>query len=496
MNNIGCTLIGLYVYTPTCSEICGEPPEVAATSDRDEADGCEADTEPQNANSKPPQPLQGGRKLSSAASGSDTAVPGPGTSVSNRQLWTDPRNAPSPQASHPESINSKSKPVQAAMHFSSSSSPLPIYTPPPSPHPGTSHLYRRISDTSVVHTTSSGMALSSQNAPSYPGVPQPISFSMHTASYPSVPASPQPLSRPPSVQGMPYDGPNSRHRRAPSGSSLQNVSAISVSPLPGKASLPSYTYTHTPHHPPSPPMSPSTLTTGPSSTTITMLPSQTQSRPPLLARPRASSHQRSKSATTLPQIRVQSNILQTAPPTDVQLLSGTCTTQSHTGCLSSTSQKESSLPNRYRRQRGHLRSSSLGTVAHRPTHSSDPWFPLSASTSLASLSRPLLPRNESLGNLSNASTISETAFSTTSGNLFDKQPSQTPNPDEGYDFSRHFNLFSQFTSNMALQYCSRKSEDVPRCKAPAVWCMDMKNKVIAVGCGNGQVEVGVVLLIT
>ena len=27
---------------------------------------------------------------------------------------------------------------------------------------------------------------------------------------------------------------------------------------------------------------------------------------------------------------------------------------------------------------------------------------------------------------------------------------------------------------------------------PAVWCMDVWNKSIAVGCGNGQIEVGVV----
>ena len=480
------------IYTPPiCSEICGEPPEVASTSDRDEADGCEADTEPQNANSKPSQPSQGGRKLSSAR-GPDTPVPGSGTPPSNRQLLTDSRNAPSQQTSLPENIHSKSIPVQAATYFPSNSSPLPIYTPPPSPHPTciSPHLFRRISDTNVVHTTSSGMALSTQNAPSYPRVPQPVSFSTHTANYPSVPASPQPVSRPPSVQGMPYDGPKSRHRRGPSGSSLHSFPATSLSPIPGNAALPSYTYTHTPHHPPSPPMSPSTHPT------VAMLPTQTHNRPPLPTRTRVSSHQRSKSATTIPQVQVQTDMLQSAPPANVQLVSGTCTTQSHSGCLSSTSQKESSLPNRYRKRRGHSRSSSLGTVAYRPTNSGDPWSTLSASTSLASLSHPLLPRNESLGNLSNASTISETAFSTTSGHLFDKQQSQTPNPDEGYDFSRHFNLFSQFTSNMALQYCSRKSEDVPRCKAPAVWCMDMKNKVIAVGCGNGQVEVGVVLLVT
>ncbi len=69
-------------------------------------------------------------------------------------------------------------------------------------------------------------------------------------------------------------------------------------------------------------------------------------------------------------------------------------------------------------------------------------------------------------------------------------PSQTPIPETGYDFAAHFNIFSQYTANMALQYCSlADSEMEPEPSVPPVWCMATWNATIAVGCGNGQVEV-------
>ena len=404
-------------------------------------------------------PLQGSQKLLRS---SDASAAG---------------NVPSPQISFPP-MDIKTMPVQTSLsHPSTSFSPLPPCTPPPSPRTSTSHLYRRISDSSVVHV------LSSSGAPNYPSPPQQLAaMSTHAPSYPAIPSYPQ--SCPPSVQ----ENLASHHRRGPSGSSLQGVPAVPLSPVPGTTTFHMYTptfTTHTPHHPTFPPMSPSTHTSGQN---LPTLPTPT-SKPPTGTRPWARSHYRSQSATTLPHIRI--DLSQTNFNTNTLRASNTYTTQTHSGCLSSTTQKDLFLPNRYQRPGGHSRSSSLGNVTQRPTHSrnrslgSIPW-------SSHSLSRPLVTRNDSLGNLSNAST--ETAFSTTSGRLFDNQPSQEPNPQEGYDFSRHFNLFSQFTSNMALQYCTQTSEDVPQCKAPAVWCMDVGNKVIAVGCGNGQVEVGVALV--
>lgn len=77
-------------------------------------------------------------------------------------------------------------------------------------------------------------------------------------------------------------------------------------------------------------------------------------------------------------------------------------------------------------------------------------------------------------------------------------PLKTPNEEKGYDFAQHFNLFSQYTSNMALEYCvggRMCEEDVGErgeelvSLPPPVWCMAVRNKVIALGCGDGKVEV-------
>ena len=60
----------------------------------------------------------------------------------------------------------------------------------------------------------------------------------------------------------------------------------------------------------------------------------------------------------------------------------------------------------------------------------------------------------------------------------------------GYDFGRHFNLFSPYTSNLALEYSTQQQEDFSNEPlAPAVWCMDVWNNTVAIGCGCGQIEV-------
>lgn len=96
----------------------------------------------------------------------------------------------------------------------------------------------------------------------------------------------------------------------------------------------------------------------------------------------------------------------------------------------------------------------------------------------------------SVSNLSNNSTCGS-EFSTESG--FPKMselPQLPPDPSVGYDFAQHFNLFSQYTSDMALEHClERRSNEEKDTSVPPVWCMACKNKVVAVGCGNGHVEV-------
>ncbi len=147
-----------------------------------------------------------------------------------------------------------------------------------------------------------------------------------------------------------------------------------------------------------------------------------------------------------------------------------------------------------RKQMGHRRHLSLGNniSSQRPTHARN--------RSLGSVNfNHILPpstlssRQESLGNLSllsHASSKTGSRLSLTSGFLSEAQVPQTPDPENGYDFVQHFNLFSQYTSNMALEYyTARKEDSTHQPTTPPVWCMDVWNRIVVVGCGNGQIEV-------
>ena len=159
----------------------------------------------------------------------------------------------------------------------------------------------------------------------------------------------------------------------------------------------------------------------------------------------------------------------------------------------------SSSPIHHRRM-GHRRHLSLGNNVprQRPTHARN--------RSLGSVNfNHILPPSTlsshqgSLGNLSLLSCASSktgSCISLTSGFLSEAQVPQTPDPENGYDFVQHFNLFSQYTSNMALEYyTARRESSTHPPTTPPVWCMDVWNRIIVVGCGNGQIEVGVATVI-
>ena len=155
----------------------------------------------------------------------------------------------------------------------------------------------------------------------------------------------------------------------------------------------------------------------------------------------------------------------------------------------------SSSPLRHK-QMGHRRHLSLGNniSSQRPTHARN--------RSLGSVNfNHILPpstlssRHDSLGNLSllsHATSKSGSRLSLTSGFLSEAQVPQTPDPENGYDFVQHFNLFSQYTSNMALEYYAKDTHREGSTHQPTtspVWCMDIWNRIVVVGCGNGQIEV-------
>ena len=60
----------------------------------------------------------------------------------------------------------------------------------------------------------------------------------------------------------------------------------------------------------------------------------------------------------------------------------------------------------------------------------------------------------------------------------------------GFQFTRHFSYYSQFTSELALMHCPNAVDELWETYAPSpVWCVDVSNGTIVVGCGNGQIEV-------
>lgn len=149
---------------------------------------------------------------------------------------------------------------------------------------------------------------------------------------------------------------------------------------------------------------------------------------------------------------------------------------------------------------GHSRHLSLGGQngagvgrQKRPTHARN--RSLGSIPPSSSQALPLSTLHSTQGSCSNLSMMSNASIcgselSAGSNFLTPSQLCKLPDPDKGYDFAQHFNLFSQYTSNMALELCvSERGSEERLPTVPPVWCMAFWNRVVAVGCSNGQVEV-------
>ena len=104
--------------------------------------------------------------------------------------------------------------------------------------------------------------------------------------------------------------------------------------------------------------------------------------------------------------------------------------------------------------------------------------------------------NES-ASVSNWSAESVSIVSEDTSDLSYGTPETGPSPlppvskDPGFQFTRHFSFYSQFTSELALTHYPSAVDDLWETFAPsAVWCMDYCNGTVVIGCGNGQLEVG------
>ena len=98
---------------------------------------------------------------------------------------------------------------------------------------------------------------------------------------------------------------------------------------------------------------------------------------------------------------------------------------------------------------------------------------------------PSLPSPVFLCRLSTASC----ADSLASFNMAASEQDPSAGGGKGYDFAPYIDLYSPYTYKLALQYMPSCLERPKVPQAPSVWCVDMHEDVIVVGCGNGHVEV-------
>lgn len=103
------------------------------------------------------------------------------------------------------------------------------------------------------------------------------------------------------------------------------------------------------------------------------------------------------------------------------------------------------------------------------------------------------PENTSMSNWS-AESVSLRSDDTSDLSYETPEMVLTPLPavskSSAFQFTRHFSFYSQFTSELAMAHCSSAVDELWETYAPSpVWCVDVFNGTIVVGCGNGQIEV-------
>lgn len=86
----------------------------------------------------------------------------------------------------------------------------------------------------------------------------------------------------------------------------------------------------------------------------------------------------------------------------------------------------------------------------------------------------------------NISLVSANSFISVASELNGSVASQ----EGGYNYTQHFDILSPYTSTLALKYSNTNSK-LSKAQPPAVWSMDAANRLIALGCNNGSVEVSI-----
>ena len=454
-----------------CSEVCGD---LAAYVNkwRQDADGCEANTDNKS--------LLNLQIMHTSLPSSPVVLPSPSQlsphSHSPRPCLVSATSLSSPpmSASGPASGRAGSSPLSFQGH------PVIAGTN----YQMTSTVTNQVAVSTVPHP-SLGRSVSVQGEKDKQVLPQlhPLAHPHRTnGSVPPVPSSPS--SPPPS--------PGIRKARRPSTHSLQEQVLRSQLECRNSVSNSASGDVSSSSLPPSPPPTTTVplcgLPTSPPPVTAPVISSANSSR----QRPQSASSAALPSPTRSAGVPATTTIAATDHLPSTYLATQTVQTAS----LYSVSQHATPQQPLCHMSRRHTRSKSSGPFSTFST------VPPPVETKRRTHARHLSMGNIPQGAASNGLTLKDTpelsksSISLNSTFIFDSQVSQAPppNPEKGYDFAKHFNLFSPFTSNMALEYC--RGEGTPELResqAPAVWCMDVWSDSIAVGCGNGQIEVGVAL---
>ena len=90
----------------------------------------------------------------------------------------------------------------------------------------------------------------------------------------------------------------------------------------------------------------------------------------------------------------------------------------------------------------------------------------------------------------NISMVSANSFVSVASELNGSVASQ----EGGYNYPQHFDILSPYTSTLALKYGNTDGK-LSKPQPPAVWSMDVANRLIALGCNNGSIEVSVYMFI-
>ena len=85
----------------------------------------------------------------------------------------------------------------------------------------------------------------------------------------------------------------------------------------------------------------------------------------------------------------------------------------------------------------------------------------------------------------NTSMLSANSFVSVASELNGSVASQ----EGGYNYTQHFDILSPYTSALALKYNGTDNIKLTKVRPPTVWSMDVANRLIALGCSNGSIEV-------